>query len=367
MKLLRWLDGRRLAWLMLVLPMVLAAVYYGVFAADRYVSESIITVRQAQGGQSNMPGLALLVAGLNTPSREETLYLRQYIHSLQLMKDLDQRLGLRKHFESERRDPLFRLYAGSSQEWLLEYYRSRVEVQFDDTASLLTVRAQGFTPDFAQLLNKAILDECEKFVNAFSQRMAREQMAFAEGELKRAADSLKDTQADLMKFQARNGQLDPQVQASMVGRIEGELQAQMAKAETELRTLRGYLNDDTHPVVALKNQLDAMRLQLAAEQGRATRGSDERRINKVALEFQEHAARTTFAKDAYRLALGAVENSRIEASRKLKSLAVIEPPSLPDSALLPRRWYALATLFIVCGLLYGVVRLTLATIREHQD
>jgi capsular polysaccharide transport system permease protein len=367
MKYVLWFDARRLAWAMLGLPMALAILYFAFLAADRYVSESIITVRQAQGGQGSAPGLALLMAGINPPAREDTLYLRQYIHSQELLRKLDAKLGLRAHFESQRLDPLYRLYPGTSQDWLLEYYRARVEVLFDDTASLLTVRAQGFTPDFAQALNQAILDESERFVNAFSQRMAREQMAFAEGELDRAGGRVKAAQVALMAFQAKNGQMDPTVQASVTGRIEGDLQAQIARVETELRTQRAYLNDDAYPVASLRHQLAAMRRQLSDEQARATRGNGEGRLNKVALEFQEHTAQNAFARDAYRLALTAVENARIEASRKLKSLAVIEPPSLPDSALLPRRIYTLATLFIVCGLLYGIVRLTLATIREHQD
>jgi capsular polysaccharide transport system permease protein len=368
MKYLLWFNPRRLAWAMLGVPMALAIVYFSFFAADRYVSESIITVRQAQGGNASAPGLALLIAGINPPAREDTLYLRQYIHSLELMKKLDARLNLRAHFQAPKRDLLYRLYDGTSQEWLLEYYRARVEVLFDDTASLLTVRAQGFTPEFAQALNQAILEESERFVNSFSHRMAREQMQFAEGEMEHAGERLKQAQVALLEFQAKNSQLDPLAQAQVAGKIEGELQAQITRAETELRALRTYLNEEAPQVAALRGQLDAMRRQLVEEQSRSTRGgSDGKRINKLAIQYQEHTAQTTFAQDAYRLALTAVENARIEATRKIKSLAVIEPPSLPESALLPRRLYTLITLFILCGLLYGVVRLTLATIREHHD
>ncbi|HET9644161.1 MAG TPA: capsular biosynthesis protein [Burkholderiaceae bacterium] len=367
MKFILWFNSKRLAAAMIGVPMLMAAVYFTFFAADRYVSESIITVRQAQGGQVSSPGLAMLVAGITPAARDDTLYLRQYIHSLELMRKLDAKLHLRQHFAAQKLDPLYHLYAGTSQEWMLEYYRSRVEVLFDDSASLLTVRTQGFSPEFAHALNQAILEESERFVNAFSQRVAREQMQFAEGELQRAGDRVKTARTALMRFQARNGQMDPTIQAHTAGRIEGELQAQIAKAETELRTTRAYLNDDAYPVTSLRNQIEAMRRQLAEEQARATRGGDDHRINKVALEFQEYMLQNTFAQDAYKLALSALETSRIDASRKLKSLAVIEPPSQPETALLPRKLYSLATLFIVCVLLYGVVGLTLATIREHQD
>jgi capsular polysaccharide transport system permease protein len=368
MRYLLWFDPRRLALALLALPMALAAAYFAFFAADRYVSESIVTVRQAQGNGGGAPGIAMFISGLNPPAREDTLYLRQYMHSLELLRRLDQRLQLRAHFERQGgRDPLYRLYRGTSQEWFLEYYRSRVEVAFDDTASLLTVRTQGFDAPFAQALNAAILEESEHFVNAFAQRMAREQMKFAEGELAHAADRLKAAQGELMAFQAHNAQLDPVAQARTAGAIEGELQGQLTKVEAELRTLKSYLNDDAYPVQALQHQIAALRAQLGAEQARATRGGGDRRLSKLAMQFQELTAQTAFAQDAYKLALTALENARIDAARKIKSLAVIEPPSRPDSALLPRPFYSLATLFIVCGLLYGVLRLTLATIREHHD
>ena len=74
-----------------------------------------------------------------------------------------------------------------------------------------------------------------------------------------------------------------------------------------------------------------------------------------------------FALDAYKVALVAIESARMEATRKLTSLIVIEPATLPETAEYPRRMYNLITLLVGCLLLYAVVRLVIATIREHQD
>ena len=52
---------------------------------------------------------------------------------------------------------------------------------------------------------------------------------------------------------------------------------------------------------------------------------------------------------------------------KLRSLVVVEPPSLPETAEYPLRTYNLSTLLAVCLLLFAIVRLVLATVREHQD
>ncbi|WP_019562181.1 MULTISPECIES: hypothetical protein [Caldimonas] len=368
-KLLSALTPARLKLLLIALPVLLAAVYYYALAADRYVSESIVTVRQANQNAAGAAGAALLLAGISPASREDNLYLRQYIHSLDLLKKLDAELGLRAHYEAETLDPFFRLWAGVSQEWFLEYYRARVEVLFDEVAGLLTVRAQGFEPEFAQKLNAAILRESEAFVNAYSQRMAREQMQFAQGELDRAAERLQAAKNEVLAFQTKYKLLDPTAEARASGALMAELQAALAKQEAELRALRSYLNDEAFQVQTLRNQVEALRKQLEAERLRATStdGPKDARLNEQAARFQDLLLRAGFAEDAYKLALAAVENARIDASRKLKSLVVIESPSRPEEALYPRRLYNLVTLFIVCCLLYGITRLIVATIQEHQD
>jgi capsular polysaccharide transport system permease protein len=46
---------------------------------------------------------------------------------------------------------------------------------------------------------------------------------------------------------------------------------------------------------------------------------------------------------------------------------VVEPPSRPETAQYPLIAYNLATLLAICVLTYAIVRLVLATIREHLD
>lgn len=363
----RALTPLRLKIAVILVPFTLALIYYVFLAANRYVSESIITVRRANQDAVNIPGAALLLAGVNPPAREDTLYLREYIHSLALLKRLDARFKLRAHFESEKLDPFYRLYPSASQEWFLAYYRSRVEVLFDDVSSLLTVRVQGFDPGLAQALNQAILEESEGFVNAFSQRMAREQMAFAEEELKRASQRLQAAKSEVLAFQAKNRQLDPTVQAQASAALVAELQATLARQEAELRNLRSFLNEDSFQVQAVRNQIDAVRKQLDEERRRATSGGEDAGLTDQASHFRDLTLQAGFAEDAYKSALSAVENARIDATRKLKSLVVVEPPARPETAAHPRRLYNLVTLLVVCCLLYGVSRLVVATIQDHQD
>lgn len=362
------LTARRLKIVLVAVPMLLATLYFTVFAANRYVSESTVALQHASSDLSALPGAALLLAGLSSPSRSEVLYLRQYMQSLALLEVLDAKLDLRKHYESERLDMFSRLWGLASQEQFLDYFRNRVEVTVDEASSTLTVRVQGFDPAFAQALNQAILKEGERFVNEMSHSLAREKLNFAESELARSAEQLQSATTEVLAFQSGHALLDPSIEAQASGALSAQMQASITKSEAELRGLRSFMTEDAPEVKVLRAQIKATQAQLDVERARATGTTEQsERLGALTIEFKSLRMRAEFALDAYKVALVAIESARMEATRKLTSLIVIEPPTLPETAEYPRRLYNLITLLVACLLLYAVARLVIATIREHQD
>lgn len=360
------LHPRRLVGLIIVLPLLLGFLYYAFFAADRFVSESIITVRESGDNESARSNLAALFSGANPPSRAETLYLIDYIRSMDMLKHLDKELGLREAYGAAPQDLFFHLFSWTSQEWFLEYFRNRVEIMLDDRSSLLTIRVEAFDPDFASTLATEILAHSERFVNEISHRMAREQMAFAETELQQARERYQVAKTRLIEFQNSHNLLDPVAQAQAAISLGSQLEAEIARLEAELKNLRTFLRDNAHEVVSLRNKVGALREQLEIERTKST-SQEGNRINTLAAEFQTLSIEVGFAEDAYKVALTAVESARIEASRKLKSVVVVESPTRPEIAIYPRRLYNLLTLAIALMLLYGIIRLAIATVRDHQD
>ena len=132
MNLLTSLTPRRLRILIVAVPMAIGAVYLGLFAADRYVSVSMVGLRSSTGETAALAGVASLLSSVSGPGNQDTYFLRDYMGSLGLLKKLDARLGLRAHYEAQLRDPLFRLWGWASQEHFLDYYRSRVTVTVDE-------------------------------------------------------------------------------------------------------------------------------------------------------------------------------------------------------------------------------------------
>lgn len=358
---------KSLAFWLIILPMALATFYYTFIAADRYVSESIVSVRQSGDvAAAAVTGIATLLTGTNPQSREETLYLKEYIHSVDMLKHLDAKFNLREAYGAEKLDAIYRLWSGVSQERFHDYFQGRVEVLYDDINGLLTVRVEGFTPEFAHAVSMEILAQSERFVNEISHRLARDQLAFAESELRKAGERLRDSKASLLAFQNKHGVFDPMVQAEAAATLSTQLEAEIALKEAELKALLGYMQENAPQVEALRNQIAALKLQTVQEQRKVT-SQNGSRLNRLAAEYHDLTLEAGFAEEAYKAALAAVETTRIEASRKIKSLAVIESPVKPETAIYPRRIYNLITLLVALSLLYGIVSLAMATIRDHRD
>ncbi len=358
---------RRLQLAIIILPMLVAAVYFLVLAAPRYVSESRLSVRMATVSPTVIPGVISMTGSPTPLSYEDTLYLMNYIQSSTMLEQLDGKLQLRKHYEKPRFDFLGRLWSGTSKEWFLYYYQSRVLLEFDDLSGLLTISAQAFDPDTAKKLAETILAISEQWVNDYSWRVARDQIAFTEQLSKSANDKLQDAKLKVVDFQSKYHLMDPVSQSSAANSLTASLQATLATQESALAALTSYQHTDAPQVQTLRSQVAATRAQIAAERLRPTAGGANDRLSTLNVEYTNLLLDETIANNNYVSAVTALEAARIDATRKLKSLVVVEQPTRPDAAAYPRWLYDLVTMLVVCVLIYTVVRLSIATILEHQD
>ena len=366
---IQWLSLRNLRIGTIAVPWLLTAVYLGAFASDRYVSESIVAVRAEGAGISVPPGVDALSAmfGNSAASNEDQFMLQAHILSNDMLRQIDAKLDLRQAYSSPKLDFIFRLAADATQDQFLDYYRSRVVVNVDGPAGLLRIHTQAFTPEIAQAVNQEVVAISERFINEISHHLAREQMSFAESELKKARGRLDAVRGRLQTFQEEYGILDPMAQATASTGLTVELRAMQARHEAELKGMLAYLNDDAPQIAALQAQIGGIREQLQTERRRGVTNTDGVSLNVLAGRYQELLAELGFVSDAYRGSLMALETARIESTRKLKSLVLVETPALPETAEYPRRLYTLFALLMGLILIYGIGRLILATIEDHME
>ena len=354
---------------LVIVPLALAVVYYAFFAVDRFVSSSQVVVRQegSNGAAAAMPGLSTLLTGANPASREETLYLREYITSNDMMQLLEGRLHWVEHYQQQRTDPFFLLSSDATREDLLDFYKRMVTASYDETNGLLSVEVQALTPEMSKLMLTTILDASERFVNEMSHSIAREQMNFAKGELESARKNYGLRKEQLLKFQNANKVLDGATSAQSRADIITSLESEYSKQQAVATEMQYKLRANSPQVVQQQSKVNALRAQLNAEKRLLVSAPDGDQANVIASRYQQLMLDAGIAEETYKSAVGALDGARVEASKKIRTLVTVVSPNTPEAALYPERLYNLATILLGLLMLYGITRFLIASIEDHRD
>jgi capsular polysaccharide transport system permease protein len=344
-----------------------AAVYWGLIASDRYVSEAHVVIQRTDPPGSQAMDLASLLSGGAGSSRSDQLLLRDYLLSPDMLRKLDARLNLRAHYASRERDPLSRMWAQDvPQEWFYRYYLSRVSVEFDDYGGVLVIRAQAYDAGTAHAIASMLVKEGEQVMNELAHRLAREQLEFVEKQVAEMAGRFQQARAAVTAYQNRKGLVSPQGEADSLAGVVGRLEAQRAELQAKRSALLGYLAPGAPGVVELDLQLGAIEKQIAREKAELA-APGGKALNSTVEEFQRLEMAALFAQDAYKTALVALEKGRVEAIRTLKKISVVQTPTLPEYPLEPRRVYNIVVSMLATLVVAGMAQLLVAIIRDHRE
>jgi capsular polysaccharide transport system permease protein len=357
---------RKSLWVYAVLlPFFLSCCYFGFIATNRYVGEARVIVKQSDNKGGSDYGLSLLGAAM-TPSSLDAQLISEFVLSLDMLHHLESTIDLRKHYQSSDADLLSRLWKGASQEAFLAYFRNHTSASFSETSGILTIRAEAFTPKYAQIIVEEILQHSEQFINQISHKLATEQVDFVQIELTRAAQHLRTSKQKILEFQEKHQLFSPEQESGAKLKMVNELEAELTRHKAELNNLRSYMNDSAAEVLTLRAKLESLENQLQIERKKLV-GNESYNFSDVNAKYADLQLDLTFSTDLYKASLMSLEQARIEAYRKLKHLVVVDSPSLPEEAEFPRRIYNVISILVVLLLGYGALSITLATIREHRD
>ena len=343
-----------------------AAVYWILLASDRYVSEAHIVIERtnlAPGDSTMAFGVVAVVPGLTS----DQMLLRDHLLSIDMLKALDAKLDLRAHYSYWRRDPLSSLWFKNAPiEKFHAYFQNRVTVEVDEFTGILTVKSQAYDPETAQAITAMLVENGERHMNAMAHALAAEQVAFLEKQVADLNARAVAARQELLSFQSSKQMLSPAGTAQTLEMIIAKLEGELSDLQTRRNGLLGYLMPDSPGVKELDLQIAGTREQLRRERRRlaSTEGDT---LNRTVEQYQTLEMQAQFAQDLYKSAITALEHGRVEATRTLKKVSVLQSPNLPEYALEPRRLYNSIVYLIVSLLIAGLVNLVIIIIRDHRD
>jgi capsular polysaccharide transport system permease protein len=354
--------ARRLG-LFVVLPTLIAGIYYGLVASPQFESYAIVTVQSSEARPTF--GMEGLLAGMASGTGHDALAVRDYTLSRDMLSLLDARSGFVAHYKDPRQDFLSRLAASATFEDAYEYFGNKIHADYDQTLGSVTLRVRAFSAEKAWELSKTILSSSEEMVNRLSARQRHDRTRYAEGELKLAEGRLQKARRDIVALQQEHKDLSPLQTAGAAITIRTQLEAELAKARAELMQLKSFMNDGAPQVLAATEKVKSIAAQVAGESNRMVDPKKPNGLSEALADFEAATVEKEFAEKAYASALAALELSRADADRQHRYLAVIAAPSKPDEATYPHRARSVLAIFILSFLLMGIVSLLTAAVREH--
>ncbi|MDT6962827.1 MULTISPECIES: hypothetical protein [unclassified Cupriavidus] len=349
-----------------VLPTLLAALYYFGIAASQYESEARFVVRSTQsqlpqgtGGLGQMLGLA----GVLNDAQAQSFSVGDYLESHDAVRALHDKVDLVSLFRRPEADVVSRLWwADPSPETLLRYYRRQVTVAFSQDTGITTLRVHAFRPDDARALASWLLTLGESRVNAFNQRAVEDAVRVATAELREAEAQVIEAQRALTTFRLQQRDIDPEKtgvgQQTLVGRLEESL----AQSRAQLATVLAAVDAGSPQAVALRDRVAGLAQQLAAQQARLT---DAQGTAPRMADYQRLLMKQDFAAKRYAGVATALETARENALKQQLYIVRVVEPNLPVRALYPRSALIVTSLFVSLLVAYGIGWLIVAGVREH--
>jgi capsular polysaccharide transport system permease protein len=342
--------------------------YWLLIASDRYLSEAIVIVEDASlSGAAPTAASSLLSSITGAPGRSDQMVLQNYLLSNDMLVFLDKQLDLRSHYSSWSHDPFSRLFfKDMSQERFLQYYLSRVSVQYDDYSGQVTIQAQAFDPVMAHAISTLLVEKGEAYINDMEHQIAAAQVAFLEADVERWQQKSKDADLKLLDFENTHQLLSPPDTASTRMAAIDQMHIQKAALEMQRSALLGYLTPNNPAVINMNMQIDAIDKQVAKEKSELT-SPHNTTLNSISEEYLRLKMDADFATATYQTALTALEAGRVGAARLIKKVSVIEHPTMPEASMVPTIWINSLVFTVISLMAAGIIALLTAIVRDHRD
>lgn len=364
-------ERRRHRWVnvfIVLVPVVLAFVYASLLATPRYEAESRFFVQSA----STQQGAAGTTASLLTTGNSGGMLggfvdgwaVADFLKSRDSMRQLDEKLGLRRYLTNTDWDPLNRLPEDASEDDLYRAYRQSVQVSFNALEQIDVLRVSAFSPEDAATLSVALIGLAEEFVSSMNEKGVADKLRVSEQALRLAEQEALEAREALTEWRTAHGNIDPAATVSMLLELSSQLEGELSAAQVHLDKIRALDNKDHFmlkpaemQVAALKERLESVRHRLSGD------GNAEAKQLK---SYEALRNDQTFADSNLTLAQQSYQQAMTDTLRLQRYLSIIAQPVPTDQPTSPRTGLMLLQALALGFVLMFIVRVAMAFLRGFR-
>lgn len=364
------LRGPKLLFgIFVVIPTLVATLYFGLLASDVYLAESKFVVRSQD--QPAVSGIGAALAGATGigggAAANESFTAKAYVESRDALRSINRNNAFKKAYERDSiwiGDRFGGIGADNSFEQLYKYYLKKVKIETDVTSSISTLTVRAYTAQDARDINERILRMAENTINRMNERGRTNTVRYAETEVEDAKNQSRIAGAALADFRNRNGVVDPELQATAKLEMIAKLQDQLITARTQLAQLRRFTPRNPQ-IPSVETQIETLEQEIQAQSNTLTGGNRSLAANSA--QFQRLFVENEFAEQQLTVALASLQEARNDARRQQVYVQRVSEPNLPDSPIEPRRLRAILATFAIGLLAWGIASMLVAGIKEHAQ
>lgn len=361
------LTPRPLFVILVVIPTLLAAIYYLIFAAPMYESEAHFVVRAPSQNQTVGFGSVLQGIGLgNFGSADANAYaVHEFIMSRDAVADLEHNHNLRAILARPGWDFMARFprpFQRARFEDLYKEYPRFVTVSYDSLTGISRLRVRAFRAADAAAIANALLDDGEGVINRLNDQANADALEEAHRQVVEAEARVLADEKALTQFRNREQVIDPAKTSLAGGDLVGKLETQLATLRAERSALAASAPNSPQLAV-LDRQIRAFETQMDAERNKLA--GDSSSLAPEIGEYEQLTIERDFAAKELATASASLDAAREDARRKRLYLERIVPPNVPDTPMLPKRLFSIAMVFVTSLVIYGIIVLISAGLKEH--
>lgn len=338
--------------LLVVLPWMVVAAYLFIIADEQFASHVGFSVRSEEP-TSPTEVLGGLV-GVSSATSSETDVLFKFIHSQNIVEDIDQKIDLVGLFSKPQFDPVFAYDTEGTIEDLLSFWKRMVKIDYDSRSGMIELRVHAFTAEDAQKVAEMIFESSSDKINVLS-AIAREDITrYSRNELMQALALLKEARQAVASFRNDTQIVDPSADVAGQMGLLASLQEQLSEALIEMDLLRETVSASDPRVRDLERRIAAIETRISQERrklGLAGTENDTEAMSAILQRYEELSIDLEFAQQSYLSARAAHDAAVAQSQRQTRYLAAYIEPTRAERAEYPDKPLTLLVvgLFLVIG------------------
>ncbi|MBP0579916.1 hypothetical protein J8I29_11410 [Labrys sp. LIt4] len=329
-----------------LLPLALTAFYVFVVATPLYTAESRFAIR---GGDVQPPAG---VGGLLTPGSSgmgvtgfvDGYAVRDFLQSREAMDGLAKKIDLAKMLTEHPADLLVRLPDNPTPDDLYRAYKSLITVRYNMIEQIVVMQVEAFTPEDSVKISNALIDLSDTFANNMNQRALNDALKVAQEEVSRSEQRAAAARLEVANWRNRNANVDPTGDLTVLTNLIGQLEAQLATAQTDLGQLKATQGDNPRRksvetrIATLRKEIDDTRQRL---------GGGSETVAKQLSSYESLKIAQDFADTNLASARQSLDQARVAILRQQRYVSPIAQPKADYTPTYPQKLTALGSALLV--------------------